>query len=161
MEQLKDKLHYDPNTGVFTWVNCNKHHSEKTGRLAGTVGTSKGKAYASIGYNGNVYRSHRLAWFLTHGYFPEMIDHINGNSLDNRLCNLRECTSSQNNQNHQGHKKTTSFPPGVRRTVSNKFEARIRVNNKAIQLGTFVTEKEAAEAYLTARRELHDAPVLR
>ena len=42
---------------------------------------------------------HRVAWMLTYGRLPKQIDHINGDKTDNRLCNLREVTRSENEAN--------------------------------------------------------------
>lgn len=77
----------------------------------------------------------------------EVIDHINGNPLDNRKCNLREATSQQNNFNMtnegQGNnnRRGTTFNKN-----SGKWMAYIGVNNKRIHLGYFDTEEEAIKA---------------
>jgi hypothetical protein len=75
------------------------------------------------------------------------VDHINGNSLDNRRCNLRECTNTENHQNiPKMRKKTSSKYKGVsfRR---GRWRAVIRVNGVHKELGMFKTEEEAAKAY--------------
>ena len=75
------------------------------------------------------------------------IDHVNGNRQDNRVCNLRLVSHTQNQWNHldvKGYCKTR-----------NKFVAKITVNKSIIRLGTFETEKEAREAYLEAKKIYH------
>lgn len=82
--------------------------------------------------------------------FPEgkIVDHINGNGLDNRLENLRLCTPSQNCMNARTKNKGVSFHNG-------KYRARIHVNKKSIFLGHFSTEWEAKAAYNIAAKEHH------
>jgi len=77
------------------------------------------------------------------------IDHINGNSKDNRIQNLRKATNQQNSINRK-HVKGFSF---VKR--SEKWEAAIRFNGRAKFLGYFDTEEQAREAYLRAKEKLH------
>jgi len=87
---------------------------------------------------------------------PVQIDHINGNSLDNRRSNLRECTQRQNSYNRRNSKLGKTGRKGVvfdaRR---NRYRARVRVNGKEVHLGRFLTCWEAAEAYDLAAERLH------
>lgn len=98
-----------------------------------------------------MYLAHRLAWLWIHGTLPKFIDHINGDRLDCRIDNLRECSASQNAFN-QRRVKGKSLAKGVRKTRYGTYEARICVNRQNIQLGNFKTETEAADAYWTAAR---------
>ena len=77
----------------------------------------------------------------------EKIDHINGDPLDNRIKNLRVCSHKENCRNRKGNNK------GVRQISSGKFSARITVNCKERYLGSFVTKKEALEAYNLAAKK--------
>ena len=78
-----------------------------------------------------------------------IIDHINGNKLDNRVQNLRIATTSQNGMNRKKTKlKTSSIYKGVSKCSDrNKWASMIKANGKSINLGRFNTESEAAEAY--------------
>jgi hypothetical protein len=78
-----------------------------------------------------------------------IIDHINGNKLDNRVQNLRIATTSQNGMNRKKTKlKTSSIYKGVSKCSDrNKWASMIKANGKRINLGRFNTESEAAEAY--------------
>lgn len=73
------------------------------------------------------------------------VDHINGNTLDNRKQNLRICTPQENSWN-KGKTRGSTMPTGVRKTESGKFEARIMVNRKNMSLGTYGTLSEAVDA---------------
>lgn len=83
------------------------------------------------------------------------VDHKNGDGLDCRKSNLRLATNSQNHCNIVVENKTTGFR-GVavgRRGVG--FCARIKIEGKQVNLGTFVTAEEAARAYDLKAKELH------
>jgi hypothetical protein len=76
------------------------------------------------------------------------IDHINGNGIDNRKCNLRTCTIAQNQMNRMTPKNNTSGYKSVSRTgASGKFRSSIKANGKRLNLGLFNTSAEAAIAY--------------
>lgn len=82
----------------------------------------------------------------------EMVDHKNGNTLDNRRSNLRLATSLQQRWNAaplkcvNGQPKTSRFK-GVRLTESGRWRARITVHGTRLELGRFGTQREAAKAY--------------
>ena len=77
------------------------------------------------------------------------VDHINGDSLDNRKENLRLCTTQQNSANSAGRpNKRKSKYKGVKKNANcSTWSARITVNRKEIYLGCFKTEEHAAYAY--------------
>jgi len=85
----------------------------------------------------------------------QQIDHINHNGLDNRRCNLRFCTSSQNQGNSRKQKNTSSKYKGVSwETGTKKWLACIHLNGGTTKrLGRFHNETEAAKAYDKAARE--------
>jgi hypothetical protein len=86
-----------------------------------------------------------------------VVDHINGNGLDNRRANLRFCTYAQNNCNKRIKAKGASKYRGVLKSRnSNKpWQAKIHINNKRIIIGLFKTQLEAALAYDSAARKYH------
>lgn len=157
-KKLKEVLLYESSTGVFVWTKPSKFHRSLVGKPAGTVVTSNGKRYISIGINGVYHRAHRLAWLYVYGIVPEMIDHVNGDSLDNRISNLKECDYAMNNQNSKRKKKPNGLPLGVRATPKGRFQARISVNKRKLHLGTFDTAELASKAYLSARNKYHYFP---
>lgn len=78
-----------------------------------------------------------------------VVDHINGDKLDNRKQNLRICTVGENNRNVNVCRNPLGYK-GVKRRKITKMEsynARIHVGNKRLHLGTFRTPEQAAIAY--------------
>lgn len=157
-ERLKQVLHYDPTTGVFTWT-------ASTGRRkAGAVAGGKdADGYRRIGIDGARFFSHRLAFMYMTGEFPpELVDHINGIKGDNRFENLRHASNSLNIQNQRSPQfGSKSGYLGVcydkRRS---KWLAQILIGGKRKYLGIYATPEEAHEAYLDAKRQHHEGCVV-
>ncbi|MCP4610505.1 MAG: hypothetical protein GY845_17490 [Planctomycetes bacterium] len=112
-------------------------------------GIRNGKGYASTKIDGTDVRMHQLIMGVIKG---KEIDHINGNSLDNRRENLRHCTHGVNLQNKAGW--GYSKYKGVSR-YKNKFQAHIMKEGKSYHLGTFNNDVDAAKAYDKKARELY------
>ena len=82
------------------------------------------------------------------------VDHINGDTLDNRLCNLRVCTRGQNNMNRVKKPNCSSIYKGVSwQKKIKRWVAKISINNKTVYIGTYTDEKEAARAYNKAAKK--------
>ena len=139
-QRLREILVYCQDTGLFRW------------RAYGGVpaGSDSGDGYIRIGVDGRLYFAQRLAWLYVNGQWPENdVDHINGQRADNRLCNLRRATRSQNNINAVRPKDNTSGYKGVMASRG-KWLARIGVNRKKVFLGRFDSIEDAAQAYADA-----------
>ena len=84
------------------------------------------------------------------------VDHINGNKLDNRRCNLRYVNPTQNNRNIGLRRNNRSGYKGVSwNKASSKWTAHIMVDRKSIYLGLFLTPEEAYKAYCEAAKKYH------
>jgi hypothetical protein len=143
-ERLKELLHYNPDTGVFT----RRVSVARGGKAGDTVGTVQKKGYVVIKIDGKVYYAHRLAWLYMTGEWPaNEIDHKNLDKSFNAWGNLREATSSQNAANRLGW-SATGFK-GVAKSGSG-YRAEIQVNGKRRNLGSFRTPEEAHAAYVEA-----------
>jgi hypothetical protein len=158
-ERLKELLNYDPETGMFTWA-ASPNRNDLIGKPAGGV-TERG--YIKIRIDGIKHRAHRLAWLYVHGKWPEdRIDHINGDSTDNRICNLREAKQFENGQNRKASKSSAAGLLGVSKQAYGKWVAVICLHRKRHHLGSFDTPEEAHEAYAKAKAEMHTFnPVVR
>ena len=139
LKKLKSLVHYNPDTGVFTYVTSRAKWI-KPGDVAGFF-NKNGYQYLSLA--GVKFLGHRVAWFYTHGVWPdECIDHINGNPSDNRLCNLRLATRSQNSQSKKISVRLGSGFRGVNKCPrTGKWRARVQ-----FQIGLFPTKEAAARA---------------
>jgi hypothetical protein len=153
-DELKSILHYDPLTGLFTWLVSNGPRS-KNGTRAGFYHNQSG--YRRIKLNGKEYQEHRLVWLYVHGFMPpDMVDHRDRNRSNNRLDNLRLASRIENSQNVGKSKNNTSGFLGVSWKKSNrKWVAQIMYNGKKTHLGLFDTAEEAHDAYQKASSELH------
>jgi hypothetical protein len=83
------------------------------------------------------------------------VDHINGNTLDNRKANLRICTHAQNIQSQKSRGGKSQYR-GVTKHIDGNWRARISVNYKRICLGVYKTQEEANNAVITAHRKYYD-----
>jgi hypothetical protein len=83
-----------------------------------------------------------------------VVDHINGDTTDNRRENLRVCTNAENLRNRRIHKNNKAGIKGVYRD-RNKFRAQISFERRQIHIGTFDTAEEAKSAYDKYALELH------
>lgn len=102
------------------------------------------------------FHMHRIIMKAKSG---EYVDHINGDTLDNRKENLRICSNAENGRNHNGQPKQRKYSQykGVKKNTqaNNSWSARITVNRKEIYLGSFKTEEDAAKAYNIASKKYH------
>lgn len=156
-ETVRRVLRYCPENGDLVWNhrddmgwNWNRQWS---GKVAGCL---DGKGHWRIRIDSKHFAAHRIAWFLQTGQWPpEEIDHINNVKTDNRFCNLRLATRSQNATNMRAGASNTSLVRGVTFDKSrNQWSARLTINGKTHNLGRFDTKGEAATARMKAE-ELH------
>jgi HNH endonuclease len=149
-KRLHELLNYDPATGVFTYRARRKHIV--VGNRAGTVS----HRYRKIAVDGKQYLEHRLAWFYVYGRWPDkLLDHINMDGCDNRLCNLRQATHSTNKANRRAPANNSTGFKGVSlNKATRRYQASICRQYKQMHLGFFATAEEAHAAYCSAARAL-------
>lgn len=163
-KELKKLLHYNPESGIFTWLkrsvemfkqgkyqqrSCKTWNTRFAGTQAGTKWKPKGSNtfYIKITLNGKkrIYLAHRLAYLYTMGSFPKKdIDHIDQNGMNNAWDNLRDVTHQENHKNRSIQLNNKSDFTGVSwHKKSQKWRVEIRANRKQIHGGCFANKKDA------------------
>lgn len=152
IELAKELFSLDEEKGVLFWA---KKTSKKV--IVGTpAGQHRSDGYISIGVDGRRYLAHRIIFALVNGYYPDEIDHADGDQRNNHPSNLREATRSQNNMNRAVQCNNSSGAKGVYlHRNSGKWHARIKVGGKYISLKYHTTMESARKAYEEASASLH------
>jgi hypothetical protein len=113
-EELKKLFTYCPETGVFTTNITYQNHAKVAGQSVGYINYSRGKEYLNLRIKGIQYKIAVLAFLYMEGELPDtLIDHINGDSLDNRWCNLRKADPVTNAWNRKRIKTNSSGIKGL------------------------------------------------
>lgn len=143
VDELKNELHYDEITGVFTRIL-----RKRSDRFMTVAGAKDSKGHIQIRVKGKLYLAHRLAWLYMTGKLPEFqIDHRNRCRDDNAFYNLREATHAENTRNAKIRKDNTSGVKGVKwSSEAGKWVASCRVDKVNHHLGYFSSIEEAAYA---------------
>ena len=85
-EYVKGLFIYDEATGLLWWKHCPWKPASWNGRMAGTVAGSNRVGLApQIGIDGTLHLAHKVVWLYVYGFWPDYIDHINGDNKDNRI----------------------------------------------------------------------------
>ena len=148
LEYADGKLYWRPNpNGPKNW------NARFAGKLAGC---DSGHGYWKIRINGKALYAHQLVVLMHHGFMPEAIDHIDCDTSNNRVENLRAATKSANGMNRHAPKSNTSGCKGVIwHKGANKWMARIMTAGRDTYLGLYTDFAEACSAANNARLEHH------
>lgn len=134
-KRLREILHYDPQTGIFTFVK-----GSRQGKVAGAQHDARGQLKVAIDHQR--YLLHRLAWLWMTGAMPRSnVEHINGDRADNRWENLREGERGQKTEHRAPWREPTAIK-GVWQ-VEDRFEAMATIAGITMNLGSFATAEEA------------------
>ena len=153
IDRLNEVFRYEPETGLLYW-NKKCANKVRVGKQAGTVhtcGSCKShtfkKMYLHLSLDKVFLSVHRIVWAMTYGSWPDTIDHIDGNGLNNRLENLRNVTMRENCRNtKRPHNNTSGFTGVIWLKDKLMWRANIKVNQRNLYLGSFVDKQDAVDA---------------
>lgn len=140
---------YNKRTGILTRVKS-RYRPDTVGRH---VGYPNAGGYLAMRFQGKSLLVHRFIWWLVTGAWPVELDHRNTIRSDNRWRNLRDSTRSANRANSRVGKNNLLRVKGVRLTTKGRYEPRLRVNGRALWLGTYKTIEEAVVVYACAAEQ--------
>ena len=152
-DYIKNLFYYKD--GSLYWKNDSWNKKIKD-KAAGCAGGYNPYRYMQTRIKGVLYKNHRLIYLYHYGVMPPLIDHINGNTLDNRIENLRAATVHENGYNSKIASNNTSGSKGVVWSKkSNKWFVRVSHNKKRITVGYFEDLSDAQSAAQNAREKFN------
>lgn len=151
-EWLKERYHYDPDTGEFYSKYRNRN------KPMGVKRKSDGRVRICIGYKKHNYKKvwyrARLAYLYYHGWLPDQVDHRDNVRHNDKITNLRPLTNQDNSRNAGIGIRNTSGTVGVHWHKRWKcWEASIRVDYKLLHLGNFKKYEDAVKARKEAEQQ--------
>lgn len=154
---LRERLTADPETGSLTWNYYAGARGCWNARWAGRPAftADNGAGYRQGRVDGVTLKAHRVLWALVYGAWPTgELDHINGDTADNRIANLREVDRGANCRNVKRRKDNTTGRVGVWASPSGRrWHAAIVAQKQRVFLGSFASFNDAAAARDLAERE--------
>lgn len=144
-------LHGAHGIGKFAQVDDEDYEFLIKRRWFGVYSKTSCNYYVVCNYNlgGRIWTNKKMHHLVIGKKEGMVVDHIDGNGLNNQKSNLRHCTSSDNMKNKRKYKNCASEYKGVSKS-GNKWISRIQVNGKSIYLGMFDCQIKASEAYKNA-----------
>ena len=157
MENWKDIVNYE---GLYKVSSLGRIKSIKNDAILTPKNNQSGSGYMKIGlWKDKVRSNFKICRLVAIAFIPNIenkrcVDHIDGNSLNDRVENLRWATSQENAQNRKGYSGGSSIYKGISFDKRmKKWRARITLNNKLNHLGFFDCEIEAHKAYDEAAKK--------
>jgi len=153
-ETVRELFVYCPETGILT-NRITRSSRAQIGNEAGGVGGFIGSFYRQVMIEGRKYKTHRIIFlYMTRSLPTNQVDHINGDTFDNRWVNLRDVTKAENMQNAKIPRNNTSGHIGVCwHKRCKKWAAQISVAGEKTCLGYFTDKQDAINARNAAEIE--------
>lgn len=150
-QQLVTNLFYYHEDGYLIWKENSFNKGFLTGKKAGYTCKLQDGDRRMVRFLGKAYYISRIIFLYHKGYLPKNVDHEDRNRLNDKIGNLRDATTSQNQMNSSCERGKYKYK-GVFYSKG-KWCARIGLNKKQIYLGTFITNIDAALAYNNAAKK--------
>lgn len=160
IEFLRECFSYDAETGVIRWrnrpashfptaANADEWNTQHAGTAAFVAPDASRYCRAEVRFNGHRLRltAGRVAFALHHGWVPRIVDHIDGDTANNRAANLRAAGDAQNMWNRRRGKDRGDVPRGAYETRIGRWRASANQHGRKVHLGTFDTMWQAHAAY--------------
>ena len=126
--------------------------------IGSVVGTVDSRGYRRVRVKSKAYLVHRLVFLWHYGFMPSVVDHVDGNTTNNAIENLREATQQQNCCNAKAPKHNSSGVKGVHwHARAAKWQARVMVAKRTISLGLYEDLELAALVAAEGRAKYHGA----
>lgn len=148
VEDAVSDLRYDKDTGLLWWAKSGSGRD-----LSKPVGTVTNQGYRQTTLAGKQKKVHHVVWFIHKGVWPENLDHINKDKLDNRIENLRE-GASVNNHNREMPLPRSGLRGAHWDKKKNKYRSSIMIEGKTLSLGYFRCPTAAHLAYTRKKEEI-------
>jgi len=143
---IKEYFKYDHNSGDLIRTKTRNVNAKK-GSIVGCIKKDGCTSYKYVKINGRSYSVHRIIWMYVYGKWPDVIDHIDHNGLNNKLYNLRSVTNKENLNNRRESKQTKSGVPGVYWSKKNKkWYVTVYINERLKCFGSYILLNDAIRA---------------
>lgn len=140
IEDIRKNFTYDAETGLLYAAN----RTRRTDLNGKPVGCQHGNGYLDVRLGKKLYYVHRICFAHYYGYWPEAVDHINGNRADNRICNLRDANKQLNGLNRGMDCDNSTGYKGVSyRKDTNNYMWQFVVEGKKYTKSGFATALDA------------------
>lgn len=167
IQTIRESLKYNRDDGTLTWRNRpRRHFKDKTAWIrfnklfAGkAAGCFQNEGYLQVQINGKKLLAHRVVWAMVKGRWPDKVmDHIDGNGLNNRISNLREADLSQNCMNAKRRADAKNVAKGVQRIAkTGNLVVSVGCRGRTVYGGTFSNKRDAIAHAKALRTKLHGA----
>ena len=154
-KQIDDTNYEISNTGMVRNITT-KNILKQTAKARHTA---QGHPYYRTHISGTTKRTRHIHVEMAKAFIPnpenkKYVDHIDGDSLNNTLSNLRWATPQENTFNAKCYSNNLLNIKGVQKRENGRYRARIRHNGILINIGHYDTLEEARQAYINKANEL-------
>jgi len=143
---------------LFEYKDGNLYWKQNTGRarIGNVAGHKRTTGYVMIKINKKDFLAHRVIFMMHKGYFPKLIDHIDGNPSNNKIENLREASHSENGHNAKLNKNNSIKLKHIcLNKRKDKWQVQMFIDNKNKSFGEYYDLEVAKFVAETMRHKYH------